>query len=272
MITAVGELLIDATRRKMVAILLAMSALIIGGISYGLQLEVVDGAIASARVFGQIVGQGDDDELNLSGLLTAIRMTWFVSISFICLILASGTISDWSKDSYSVFLLQAGLSRFQVYFGVLTATWILLGAFVSITTLSLEFLLESKLGIEIAGLTQAGFAAWTHLLSVLCIWYALIPRSAQWLGTLCIGGGILILGYIPLEATLSERSFTMNLFSILPSGEHWIRWLLADNVAIDAVPRLHRIDFWGMWALHLIGWTCIGTTRMLNREFSDRDE
>ena len=40
MMTAVGELLVDATRRKMAAILLVMSALIIGGISYGLQLEL----------------------------------------------------------------------------------------------------------------------------------------------------------------------------------------------------------------------------------------
>ena len=43
------ELLLDAFRQRLVIVLFLISSLIIGGISYGLDLEVVDGAIASAR-------------------------------------------------------------------------------------------------------------------------------------------------------------------------------------------------------------------------------
>ena len=117
MMQAVLELLMDALRRRLVMVLLLLSALIIGGIGYGLQLEVVDGAIASAKVFGQIVSQSEEGSLNLTGIMTAVRTMWFILITLVCLILSAGTITDWMKDSYSIFLLQSGLSRAQVYLG-----------------------------------------------------------------------------------------------------------------------------------------------------------
>ena len=156
MMQAVLELLMDALRRRLVMVLLLLSALIIGGIGYGLQLEVVDGAIASAKVFGQIVSQSEEGSLNLTGIMTGVRTMWFILITLVCLILSAGTITDWMKDSYSIFLLQSGLSRAQVYLGILTATWLLLGAFIALTTFSLELLLETKLKVEFAGIRQAG--------------------------------------------------------------------------------------------------------------------
>ena len=92
MMQAVLELLMDALRRRLVMVLLLLSALIIGGIGYGLQLEVVDGAIASAKVFGQIVSQSEEGSLNLTGIMTAVRTMWFILITLVCLILSAGTI------------------------------------------------------------------------------------------------------------------------------------------------------------------------------------
>ena len=48
---------------------------------------------------------------------------WFILITLVCLILSAGD-HDWMKDSYSIFLLQSGLSRAQVCLGILTATWL----------------------------------------------------------------------------------------------------------------------------------------------------
>ena len=84
MIQAIIELLIDALRRRLVIELFFLSSLIIGGISYGLQLEVVDGAIASAKVFGQIVNQSEEGNLNLSGIMTGVRILWFSVITITC--------------------------------------------------------------------------------------------------------------------------------------------------------------------------------------------
>ena len=152
-----------------------------------LQLEVVDGAIASAKVFGQIVSQSEEGSLNLTGIMTAVRTMWFILITLVCLILSAGTITDWMKDSYSIFLLQSGLSRAQVYLGILTATWLLLGAFIALTTFSLELLLETKLKVEFAGIRQAGLASWLHLFSLLAMWFAVLPRRTQWQGAMLIG-------------------------------------------------------------------------------------
>ena len=272
MIQAIYELLIDALRRRLIVVLLLLSSLIIGGISYGLQLEVVDGAIASAKVFGQIVNQSEEGNLNLSGIMTGVRILWFSVITIVCLILSAGTITDWMKDSYSVFLLQAGLSRLEVYMGILLATWLLLGAFIGITTIALEVLLEAKLKVEIAGLRQSGFAAWTHLFSLLCMWFALLPRRSQWQGAMVIGLIFLFLGFAPQDIPLGDRPISMVLLSVLPLGNEWVSWLLLEEQAIDRVPRLSHIDYWSLWALHAAGWTMVGLGRIQNREFSDRDE
>ena len=272
MIHAIWELLIDAMRRKLIIILVLLSALIIGGISYGLQLEVVDGAIASAKVFGQIVNQSNEGSLNLSGVMTAVRMTWFIIITMVCLVLSAGTITDWRKDSYSVFLLQAGLSRIEVYLGILIATWILLGGFIGVTTLSLELLLEAKLNVEVPGLRESGFAAWLHLLSLLCMWFAILPRRSSWQGAMVIGLVFLLLGFAPQDSTLVDRPLSMTLLSVLPLGSEWVTWLLVEEEILDRVPRLSHIGFWSLWLIHAFGWTFIGIGRIQNREFTDRDD
>jgi len=272
MIHAIYELLFDALRRRLVAVLLLLSSLIIGGISYGLQLEVVDGAIASAKVFGQIVNQSDEGSLNLNGIMTGVRVLWFTIITLICLVLSSGTITDWLKDSYSVFLLQSGLSRLQVYLGILLATWILLGAFIGLSTLSLEILLEAKLNVEISGLRQSGLAAWLHLFSLLAMCFALLPRRAQWQGAMVLSLVFLLLGFAPQDVPLADRPLSMTLLSLLPLGSEWISWLLLEEQAIERVPRFSHIDYWWLWVSHAIGWTCLGLGRIQNREFSDRDE
>ena len=272
MMQAVLELLMDALRRRLVAVLLLLSALIIGGIGYGLQLEVVDGAIASAKVFGQIVSQSEEGSLNLTGIMTAVRTMWFILITFVCLILSAGTITDWMKDSYSIFLLQSGLSRAQVYLGILTATWLLLGAFIALTTFSLELLLETKLKVEFAGIRQAGLASWLHLFSLLAMWFAVLPRRTQWQGAMLIGLIFLVVGFAPQDIPLNERPLSMTLFSLMPLGSEWISWLLLEDQAIDRVPRLAQIGYWHLWVLHGLGWTFIGLARIQNREFSDRDD
>ena len=272
MMQAIYELLMDALRRRLVVILFLLSGLIIGGISYGLRLEVVDGAIASAKVFGQIVSQSEEGSLNLSGVMTVLRVTWFSIITLICLILSAGTITDWMKDSYSVFLLQSGLSRLEVYLGILLATWLLLGGFIGLTTIALELLLEAKLRVDIPGLKQSGFAAWLHLLSLLSMCFALLPRRSQWQGAMVLGFIILLLGFAPQDLPLGDRPISMALLSILPLGGDWISWLLLEDRPLERVPRFSHIDYWWLWAIHALGWTCLGLSRMQNREFSDRDE
>ena len=269
---AIYELLLDALRRRLVVVLLLLSSLIIGGISYGLDLEVVDGAIASAKVFGQIVNQSEEGSLNLSGIMTVVRVMWFAVITLICLVLSSGTVTDWMKDSYSVFLLQSGLSRLQVYLGILFATWILLGVFIGLTTVSLEILLETKLSVEISGLKQSGLAAWAHLLSLLSMCFALLPRRSQWQGAMVLSLLILLLGFAPQDVPLGERPISMTLFSVLPLGSEWVSWLLLEEQAIATVPRISQIDYGWLWFIHALGWTCFGLGRIQNREFSDRDE
>ena len=110
---------------------------------------------------------------NLTGIMTAVRTMWFRSDYIGLSHIECGTITDWMKDSYSIFLLQSGLSRAQVYLGILTATWLLLGAFIALTTFShLELLLETKLKVEFVGIRQAGFASWLHLLA---FWRCVLP-------------------------------------------------------------------------------------------------
>ena len=167
--------------------------------------------------FGQIVNQSEEGSLNLSGIMSALRVSWFIIIILILLGTSAGTITDWLKDSYSVFLLQSGLSRLQVYLGVLAATWILLGIFIGLTTVSLEILLEAKLNVEISGLKQSGFAAWAHLLSLLAMCFALLPRRAQWQGAMVLGLFFLLLGFAPQDVPLRRATnFNDVTFSITP--------------------------------------------------------
>lgn len=221
------DLLIEAARRKWFIALFGVITLVLFGLGYSLQLDVVDGAIAGSKLFGEFMSK-DIVSANrvMSGVFMVVSYLGFYGGAFFLAIACSDFAPELLAPGRIEHLLSLPIARWQLLFGT----------FLGVVTLALlaslygagglTFLLGVKTGVWNTQLIVGSLVGWFGF----CTIYAVMLTSNLFIRSAAVSGALgvltLVLGVV--------ASFRESIAVALEAGYQRTMF----NYAMLPMPRL----------------------------------
>ncbi|MFT3710531.1 MAG: ABC transporter permease subunit [Archangium sp.] len=221
------DLLIEAGRRKWFIALFGAITLVLLGLGYSLQLDVVDGAIAGSKLFGEFMSK-DIVSANrvMSGVYMVVSYLAFYGGAFFLAIACSDFAPELLAPGRIEHLLSLPVARWQLLFGTFlgVVTLALLASLYGAGGLTV--LLGVKTGVWNARLLLGSLVGWTGF----CTIYAVMLTSNFFIRSAAVSGALgvltLVLGVV--------SSFRESIAVALEEGYQ----RTAFNYAMLPIPRL----------------------------------